>query len=168
MGHRLRLPRRPEGAGEEGPAAPAHAHRHARLRHEHPPADLPGRAGAARARAGVRFRMGQQEPVLRRVHPDAELLQQQRPRAQLPPDIFTKPFTLPVTDASGDNREQLRAALSLLDQAGWKVKDRKLVNAAGQPFSFEILLDQPAFERVALPYVQWLAKLGIEARVRTV
>ena len=34
--------------------------------------------------------------------------------------------------------------------------------------SFEILLNQPAFERVALPYVQNLARLGITARVRTV
>ena len=43
-----------------------------------------------------------------------------------------------------------------------------MVNADGQPFTFEILLDQPAFERVSLPYVQWLSRLGIEARVRTV
>jgi microcin C transport system substrate-binding protein len=89
-------------------------------------------------------------------------------RNQLPADLFTKPFRLPVTDGSGNNREELRAALALLAEAGWKVQDRKLVNADGQPFSFEILLDQPAFERVSLPYVQWLAKLGIEARVRTV
>lgn len=89
-------------------------------------------------------------------------------RGQLPADLFTKPFQLPVTDGSGNNREQLRAALALLEQAGWKVRDRKLVDADGKPFSFEILLDQPAFERVALPYVQWLSRLGIEARVRTV
>jgi microcin C transport system substrate-binding protein len=89
-------------------------------------------------------------------------------RAQLPPDIFTKPFQLPVTDASGNNREVMRGALALLEQAGWKVRDRKLVNADGEPLSFEILLDQPAFERVALPYVQWLSHLGIDARVRTV
>jgi microcin C transport system substrate-binding protein len=89
-------------------------------------------------------------------------------RDQLPPELFTKPFELPVTDGSGNNREALRGALALLEQAGWKVRDRKLVDAEGQPFSFEILLDQPAFERVSLPYVQWLAHLGIEARVRTV
>ena len=89
-------------------------------------------------------------------------------RDQLPPDLFTKPFELPVTDGSGNNREELRGALALLEQAGWKVRDRKLVDADGQPFSFEILLDQPAFERVSLPYVQWLSRLGIEARVRTV
>jgi microcin C transport system substrate-binding protein len=89
-------------------------------------------------------------------------------RDQLPPELFTQPFKLPVTDGSGNNREQLRAALTLLEQAGWKVRDRKMVDAAGQPFSFEILLAQPAFERVALPYVQWLSKIGIDAHVRTV
>jgi microcin C transport system substrate-binding protein len=98
----------------------------------------------------------------------AELALLDKYRDQLPPDLFTKPFQLPVTDGSGNNREAMRGALALLEQAGWKVKDRKLVNAEGQPFSFEILLDQPAFERVALPYVQWLSRLGIEARVRTV
>ena len=98
----------------------------------------------------------------------AELALLDKYRDKLPPDLFTKPFHLPVTDASGNNRKELRAALALLEQAGWKVRDRKLVNANGQPFSFEILLAQPAFERVALPYVQWLARLGIEARVRTV
>lgn len=89
-------------------------------------------------------------------------------RAQLPPDLFTAPFHLPVTDGSGNNREQLKAALALLEQAGWKVRDRKLVDADGKPFSFEILLDQPSFERVSLPYVQWLSRLGIDAHVRTV
>jgi microcin C transport system substrate-binding protein len=89
-------------------------------------------------------------------------------RDQLPPEIFTQPFKLPVTDGSGNNREQLSAALALLEQAGWKVHNRKLVDANGQPFSFEILLAQPAFERVALPYVQWLSKIGIDAHVRTV
>jgi microcin C transport system substrate-binding protein len=98
----------------------------------------------------------------------AELTLLDKYRDKLPPELFTKPFKLPVTDGSGNNREELRQALALLDQAGWKVRDRKLVNADGQPFSFEILLDQPTFERVALPYVQWLSRLGIDARVRTV
>jgi microcin C transport system substrate-binding protein len=48
------------------------------------------------------------------------------------------------------------------------VKDRKLVNAAGQQMSFEILLPDAAFERVGLPYAQWLGRLGIDARIRTV
>src|SRR6195952_5782870 len=98
----------------------------------------------------------------------AELELLNKYRDQLPADIFTKPFRLPVTDGSGNNREEMRNALALLEQAGLKVRDRKLVDAQGQPFTFEILLDQPSFERVSLPYVQWLSRLGIEAKVRTV
>ena len=45
------------------------------------------------------------------------------------------------------------------------MKERKLVNAQGTQMSFEILLDEPAFERLALPYVQWLGRLGIDARM---
>ena len=89
-------------------------------------------------------------------------------RKELPPALFTEPFRLPVTDGSGNNREQLRHALELLQQAGWSVKERKLVDANGEPMSFTILLSDPSLERVALPYVQSLQKLGIEARVRTV
>ena len=89
-------------------------------------------------------------------------------RKELPPALFTEPFKLPVTDGSGNNREQLRHALSLLEQAGWSVKERKLVDKAGNQMSFTILLDEPSLERVALPYVQLLQKLGIDARVRTV
>jgi len=48
------------------------------------------------------------------------------------------------------------------------VKDRKLVDANGQPAAFTILLDDPSLERVALPYVQNLRKLGFDVQVRTV
>lgn len=89
-------------------------------------------------------------------------------RAELPPALFTTPFKLPVTDGRGDNRAELREALKLLREAGWRVHDRKLVDAEGRPFRFEILISQQAFERVVLPYKQWLARLGIEASVRTV
>jgi microcin C transport system substrate-binding protein len=89
-------------------------------------------------------------------------------RKELPPALFTEPFKLPVTDGSGNNREQLRHALDLLQKAGWSVKERQLVDQNGEQMSFTILLDEPSLERVALPYVQLLQKLGIDARVRTV
>jgi microcin C transport system substrate-binding protein len=89
-------------------------------------------------------------------------------RARLPESVFTTEHRLPVTDGSGNNREGLRRALELMRQAGWTVRDRRLVNAQGNRFEFEILLNGPSFERVALPYVQWLQRLGVEARVRTV
>ena len=89
-------------------------------------------------------------------------------RAALPASLFTEPFRLAETDGSGNNRDGLRRALALLREAGWQVRDRKLVNAAGQPMSFTILLSDPSLERLALPYSQWLQRLGVEANVRTV
>jgi microcin C transport system substrate-binding protein len=89
-------------------------------------------------------------------------------RARLPAALFTTEFTVPKTDASGTNREGLRRAVALLREAGWTIRDRKLVNAQGQQMSFEILLNSPLFERITLPYRDALTRLGAEVRVRTV
>ena len=97
-----------------------------------------------------------------------ELAILERFRGRIPDAVFTTPPTLPATDGSGSNRDGARRALDLLRQAGWTVRNRRLVNAQNQPFTFEILLSGASFERVALPYVQWLQRVGIEARVRTV
>jgi len=89
-------------------------------------------------------------------------------RGRIPGAVFTEAYALPVTDGSGNNRDGARRALALMREAGWSVRDRRLVNAQGQRFEFEILLQGATFERVALPYVQWLERIGITARVRTV
>lgn len=89
-------------------------------------------------------------------------------RKQLPESVFTQPFSLPVTDGSGNNREQLREAKKLLEEAGWKVVNNRLVNARGEPFRFEILVYDTSFERVMNPYVKHLQRLGIEATIRRV
>jgi microcin C transport system substrate-binding protein len=89
-------------------------------------------------------------------------------RDKLPPELFTQPFKLPVTDGSGNNREGFVRALDLFRQAGWTVKERKLVDANGNQMSMELLLDEPAFERIGLPYVQALQRLGIDAHIRTI
>ena len=89
-------------------------------------------------------------------------------RSELPPELFTQSFKLPVTDGSGNNRPQLMAALKLLSEAGWEVKQRKLVNAAGRQMQFTILVEDPSYERIALPYSQNLDKLGIDVQVRSV
>ena len=86
----------------------------------------------------------------------------------LPASLFTRPFALPVTDGSGNNPAQLKQALDLLRETGWKIKDRKMVDASGQPIGFTILMSDPSLERVALPYVQNLLKLGLDVKVRTV
>lgn len=98
----------------------------------------------------------------------AELALLERYKDKIPASVFTEPFRLPVTDGSGNNREGLRAALGLLKQAGWEVKERKLVNARGEQMRFEIMVADPSYERIATPYSQWLQRLGIDVSVRTV
>jgi len=89
-------------------------------------------------------------------------------RGRIPDEVFTREYHPPST-ANGGMRPNLIQALELLKQAGWVVRDLKLVNAeTGQPMTFEILLDDPSFERITLPFVKNLERLGVTARVRTV
>ncbi len=93
----------------------------------------------------------------------------ERYRDNLPARVFTTPYRAPATDGSGWPRENLRRAFSLLQQAGWVVRDLKLVNEeTGAQMRFEILLVSPAFERIVLPFVRNLKRLGVDARVRLV
>jgi microcin C transport system substrate-binding protein len=90
-------------------------------------------------------------------------------RDKVPPEVFTTPFTNPVGGSPQAVRENLREAFKLLKQAGYEVRNRKLVNAkTGEPFSVEFLLSSPTFERVVLRYQPTLERLGITATVRTV
>jgi len=89
-------------------------------------------------------------------------------RDQLPKEVFTTPLTPPSTTPPSSLRANLKLAKKLLLQAGWQVKDGVLRNRMGRPFSFEILLVSPSFERVMAPYVKNLKRLGIEAQYRTI
>ena len=99
----------------------------------------------------------------------AELQILDKYRGKIPDEVFTKEYDPPKYDGSGNIRDGLREALKLLQAAGWGFKNEKLVNEkTGQPFEFEILLDNPQFERIVLPLTKNLERMGITARVRTV
>ncbi|SEI75539.1 microcin C transport system substrate-binding protein [Allopseudospirillum japonicum] len=89
-------------------------------------------------------------------------------RDTLPKEVFTQAFSLPINDASGNIRPRLRQALALLREAGWIIQNGKLVNNQGEQFSFELLLYDTQFERVAQPLRQNLQRLGIEMQIRVV
>lgn len=90
-------------------------------------------------------------------------------RGKIPDAVFNQAYTPPVTNGSGNIRQNLRKAIRLLKQAGWSVKNGKLTHqATGQVMTFEILLVSPSFERVVLPFKKNLARLGIDVSVRTV
>lgn len=90
-------------------------------------------------------------------------------RDELPQEVFTEEYHAPTTDGSGNDRTNLRAAATLLKDAGWFVENGRLVNGeTGQPMTIEFLLESQDFERVVAPFVQNLEKLGIRSTVRTV
>ncbi|MBF0560444.1 MAG: ABC transporter substrate-binding protein [Alphaproteobacteria bacterium] len=89
-------------------------------------------------------------------------------RGRIPDSVFTSDFKPPHTDGSGNNRENLHQATEWLQEAGFRLKDGRLVDGTGQPFVFEILLSEPVWERIVMPFVHNLEKLGIRASVRIV
>ena len=103
---------------------------------------------------------------------EAELALLEPLRDKVPPEVFTTEYTSPSNKTPQDRRKNLRAAQGLLAEAGWKAETsgnkQVLKNAKGETFAFTITLDSEAFQRVALPYVEQLALLGINANVRLV
>lgn len=89
-------------------------------------------------------------------------------RERLPPSLFTEPFTVPHTDGNGLPRDALRTAMLLLAEAGWVYRDGQWRNRLGQPLQVELLLVNPSLERILEPYVENLARMGINAQLRTV
>ena len=89
-------------------------------------------------------------------------------RGQIPDKVFTDVFKPNVTDASGMIRDQQRRAYQLLQDAGWRIVDDKMVDAQGKPVKIEFLLAQSEFERILLPYKRNLSDLGIDLQIRRV
>jgi microcin C transport system substrate-binding protein len=90
-------------------------------------------------------------------------------RDQVPADLFGKPYTNPVSGNPQAVRNNLREALKLLREAGYVIKNTKLVNAkTGEPFSVEFLAEDPATERFVLFYRPSLQRIGMTVNVRVV
>lgn len=102
--------------------------------------------------------------------PSAEELKLLEPlRGQIPDAVFTTAYKAPVTDGKKGIRKNLRVAAKMLKAAGYKVENKTLIAPdTGKPVAFEILLYNPAFERIVLPFARNLKRLGVAASVRIV
>ncbi|MCB2107426.1 MAG: ABC transporter substrate-binding protein, partial [Rhodobacteraceae bacterium] len=102
--------------------------------------------------------------------PDAaELAVLEKYRNRIPPEVFTTAYQPPRTDGSGNNRENLLKARTLLQQAGWVAKDGALTDPkTGTVFEIEFLTAQQGIEKWFSPYIRNLERLGIKASIRLV
>ncbi len=116
-------------------------------------------------------------------------------KSEIPPEVFTTEWKNPVNNTPDDFRNHMREASKLLAEAGWTIQEvaieeegscgtfcsimrsvglssppkaNMLRNDKGETLNAEFLLSSPEFERIVLPYVQDLQKLGIKASLRTV
>ena len=88
---------------------------------------------------------------------------------KIDPRILTEEYNNPVGGTPQKFRDNLRKAIGLFKEAGYELRGNKMVNAkTGKPFSFEIMLNTPIIERVALPFAANLRKIGVTATVRSV
>ena len=90
-------------------------------------------------------------------------------RDKVPPEVFTTAYTNPVGGSPENVRANLREGMRLLKEAGYEVRNQRLVNAkSGEALSVEILTEDPSIERIILFYKPSLERLGITVNVRTV
>jgi microcin C transport system substrate-binding protein len=89
-------------------------------------------------------------------------------RDRVPPEVFTTPYVNPVGGNPESVRANLRESMRLLKEAGYEIRDRKLVDAAGNAIAVEILIQDPSAERIALFYKPSLERIGVTTSIRIV
>jgi microcin C transport system substrate-binding protein len=89
-------------------------------------------------------------------------------RDKVPPELFTTPYQNPVGGNPEAVRGNLRESARLLKEAGYEIKDRKLVDPAGKPVTVEILVQDPSSERIVLFYKPSLERIGVTTSIRIV
>src|SRR5262249_30115481 len=90
-------------------------------------------------------------------------------RNEVPPEVFTTVYKNPVNGNPEAVRNNLREATRLLREAGYEIRNQRLVNAkTGEPMTVEFPLEEPVLERVALFYKPTLERPGLGLPVRTI
>jgi peptide/nickel transport system substrate-binding protein len=82
--------------------------------------------------------------------------------------IMDGTYRFPTTDGSGRNRQNQEQAFRLLKEAGYTLKDGKLIGADGNQLSFEILAASTSQEALLLSFARDVERLGIEVKLRVV
>ena len=83
-------------------------------------------------------------------------------RDQVPPRIFTHEFKHPPSTGYGSNRESMKRALELFDEAGWQLKRGKLRHKeTNEQFHIDFVFVSAMLLRAKSPYIRRLNQAGI-------
>lgn len=82
--------------------------------------------------------------------------------------ILAGTYAMPVSDGSGADRKVLRKAVTLLNEAGYKIQGGKMVDASGRQLAFEVMTQNAGQEKMAIAYQRALALIGVAMSIRTV
>lgn len=99
----------------------------------------------------------EKEKQLLRPFPDAVL-----------PEVMDGTWHSVKTDGTGIDRASAEKAWKLLQDAGYRIQNQQAIGPDGKPLQFEIMTQSLEEEKIALAYQRSLARIGIEAEVRTV
>jgi ABC-type oligopeptide transport system, periplasmic component len=89
-------------------------------------------------------------------------------RDKIDPAILAGTYTMPVSDGSGADRKVLRKAVTLLNEAGYKIVGGKMVDASGRQLAFEVMTQNAGQEKMAIAYQRALSLIGVAMSIRTV
>jgi microcin C transport system substrate-binding protein len=88
---------------------------------------------------------------------------------EVPPSVFTEEYKNPVAGDQKKLRDNLRQAIALFKQAGYEIRKNRMVNVkTNEPYAFEIMLNSPIIEPVALSLAANLKLIGVAVNVRAV
>ena len=90
-------------------------------------------------------------------------------RELVPEEVFTSEYKNPVGGSPQNVRANLREAVKLFREAGYQLKDGKMIwPATGEQFSVEFIYRDKATERTLLPYSKNLKAIGIKPVLRLI
>ncbi len=111
----------------------------------------------------------QNSPMMATARPEGEeLALLETFRGKVADEVFGEPYVPPVSNGSGQDRNLLRQATGLLREAGFTLRDNRLLDAQGRAMTVEFLDFDSSLERHTQPFVANLRRLGIEASIRRV
>lgn len=88
--------------------------------------------------------------------------------SEIPQDILDGTWAPPVTDGTGRDRAFMRDAMEQFAEAGYRLDGNRLVGPDGRQLSFEIMLNGPAIQPLAMAWQRTLERVGIAVSVRVV